>query len=103
MARRRLIPSWALVAVVVGVFASTDGGASWAVEITGFAAAPTEALSVTTIAGVPHVFAAREEDAYRALGWVVARDRLFQLYVQTLAASGRLTEIGGARVLPLVQ
>ena len=50
---------------------------------------------------VPHVFARSEEDAYRALGYVVARDRLFQLYVQTLAASGRLTELGGAQALPL--
>jgi penicillin G amidase len=50
---------------------------------------------------VPHIFATSEEDAYRALGYVVARDRLFQLWVQTLAASGRLTEIGGAQALPL--
>ena len=50
---------------------------------------------------VPHIFAANEEDAYRALGYVVARDRLFQLYLQTLAASGRITEIAGARVLAL--
>ncbi|MBV9878933.1 MAG: penicillin acylase family protein [Gemmatirosa sp.] len=48
---------------------------------------------------VPHIFADREEDAYRALGYVVARDRLFQMYVQTLAGSGRLTELGGARLL----
>ena len=50
---------------------------------------------------VPHIFARSEEDAYRALGYVVARDRLFQLYVQTLAAAGRLTEIGGAPALAL--
>lgn len=50
---------------------------------------------------VPHIFATTEEDAYRGLGYVVARDRLFQLYVQTLAATGRLTEIAGARALPL--
>ena len=50
---------------------------------------------------VPHIFARSEEDAHRALGFVVARDRLFQLYVQTLAASGRLTEIGGEQALPL--
>src|SRR5689334_3711740 len=54
---------------------------------------------VYDVRGVPHIFAAREDDAYRALGWVVARDRLFQLYIQTLAASGRLTEIGGPRLL----
>jgi penicillin amidase len=50
---------------------------------------------------VPHIFARSEDDAHRALGFVVARDRLFQLYVQTLAASGRLTEIGGEQALPL--
>lgn len=49
--------------------------------------------------GVPHIFAARETDAYRALGYVVARDRLFQMYVQMLAGAGRLTELGGARLL----
>ena len=50
---------------------------------------------------VPHIFANSEEDAYRALGYVVARDRLFQMYLQTFAASGRLTEIAGARTLAL--
>ena len=50
---------------------------------------------------VPHIFATTEQDAYRALGFVVARDRLFQLYVQTMAATGRLTEIAGPRALEL--
>ncbi|CAN5799672.1 penicillin acylase family protein [soil metagenome] len=50
---------------------------------------------------VPHIFASTEEDAYRALGYVVARDRLFQMYVQTLAATGRLSELAGKRALPL--
>ena len=45
--------------------------------------------------GVPHVFAANELDAYRALGYVTARDRLFQLDVQTRAAAGTLTELVG--------
>lgn len=48
---------------------------------------------------VPHIFASSEEDAYRALGYVIARDRLFQLYVQTKAATGRLTELAGPRAL----
>jgi penicillin amidase len=48
---------------------------------------------------VPHIFAESEPDAWRALGWVVARDRLFQLEMGTLAASGRLTEIGGRALL----
>ena len=38
--------------------------------------------------GVPHIFATTEEDVYRALGYVVARDRLGQLDIQTRDASG---------------
>ena len=49
--------------------------------------------------GVPHIFAESEADSWRALGYVVARDRLFQLEMGTLAASGRLTEVGGRRLL----
>src|SRR5512141_1452131 len=49
--------------------------------------------------GVPHIFASSEEDAYRALGYVVARDRLFQMELQTLAAAGRLTEWVGPKAL----
>src|SRR5688572_16400397 len=45
--------------------------------------------------GVPHIFAATETDAIRALGWVVARDRLFQLETHWRAAAGRLTEWAG--------
>jgi penicillin amidase len=51
--------------------------------------------------GVPHIFAHNTLDAYRALGFVVARDRLFQLEVQTRAADGTLTELVGAAALPL--
>ena len=49
--------------------------------------------------GVPHIFARSEADAYRALGYVVARDRLFQLELQTRAAAGTLTELVGARAI----
>ena len=49
--------------------------------------------------GVPHIFAGTEQDAMRALGYVVARDRLFQLDVQTHAGAGRLTEWAGAQAL----
>ena len=51
--------------------------------------------------GVPHITATTELDAYRALGYVVARDRLFQLELQTRAAAGTLTELAGARVLDM--
>ena len=48
---------------------------------------------------VPHIFAETEYDLYFAQGYVVARDRLFQLELQTLDASGRLAEKIGSRAL----
>lgn len=49
--------------------------------------------------GVPHLFAESEADAWRAQGYVLARDRLFQLELQTRAASGTLSELLGARAV----
>ena len=49
--------------------------------------------------GVPHVFAATETDAWRAQGYLVARDRLFQMELQTRAAAGTLSELLGARAV----
>ncbi len=51
--------------------------------------------------GVPHIFATTEADAARALGWVHARDRLFQMEMIQRAVAGTLTELVGARALPL--
>lgn len=51
--------------------------------------------------GVPHIYAANELDAYRALGFMVARDRLFQLELQTRGAEGTLAQLVGASALPL--
>ncbi|MBL0172615.1 MAG: penicillin acylase family protein [Gemmatimonadaceae bacterium] len=48
---------------------------------------------------VPHIFANSVRDAYRALGFVVARDRLFQLELSARAGGGTLTELVGARAL----
>lgn len=48
---------------------------------------------------VPHIFADNDYDLYFAQGYVVARDRLFQLELQTLDASGRLAEKIGERAL----
>ena len=53
------------------------------------------------VRGVPHITAATELDAYRALGYVVARDRLFQLELQTRAAAGTLAGLVGARAIDL--
>ncbi len=51
--------------------------------------------------GVPHIFATTEADVYRALGWVHARDRLFQMELTQRAVAGTLTELVGAVALPL--
>ncbi|BAH40090.1 MAG TPA: penicillin acylase family protein [Gemmatimonas aurantiaca] len=49
---------------------------------------------------VPHIFATNELDAIRALGYVVARDRLFQIELQARAGEGTLTELVGNVALP---
>jgi penicillin amidase len=48
---------------------------------------------------VPHIFASTELDAIRALGYVTARDRLFQLDLQARAGGGTLTELLGPAAL----
>ena len=45
--------------------------------------------------GVPHIFADNEVDAYRALGYVHAQDRLWQMELIRRIAAGRLSEIFG--------
>lgn len=45
--------------------------------------------------GIPRIHAANEVDAAAALGFVHARDRLFQMDMMRRAASGRLSEIAG--------
>ena len=44
---------------------------------------------------VPHIFADNESDALFAQGYLHAKFRLWQMEFQTLAASGRLSEILG--------
>jgi penicillin amidase len=50
--------------------------------------------------GVPRIHAANEVDAATALGFVHARDRMFQMDMMRRAASGRLSEIAGPVTLP---
>ena len=50
---------------------------------------------------VPHIFATSMDDAYRALGYVVARDRLFQLEIQGRSGAGTLSELAGPNALPI--
>jgi penicillin amidase len=50
--------------------------------------------------GVPHIYAGSPEDAYFALGYVHAQDRLFQMELVRRAASGRLAEVFGKDLVP---
>src|ERR1700722_2455591 len=49
--------------------------------------------------GVPHIFADNMNDAMRALGYVHASERLFQMELQRRAGQGRLSEVVGAQTV----
>lgn len=60
-----------------------------------------ESVVVTTdINGIPHIEAKNEEDLFYAFGFVVAKERIFQLEMLRRIGSGRLSEMLGA---PLVE
>ena len=87
-------PLGALLSPAVGLWANTvdDLPAQAAAKIPGL----TDSVDIRYDArSVPHIFASNELDAVRALGYVVARDRLFQLELQARAGEGTLTELVG--------
>ncbi|HDS1737807.1 penicillin acylase family protein [Pseudomonas sp. BP8] len=50
--------------------------------------------------GVPHIQAQNETDLYRALGYVHAQDRLFQMEILRRLARGELAEVLGSKLVP---
>ncbi len=50
--------------------------------------------------GVPHIVAENEDDAYAALGFVHAQDRLWQMELSRRIGQGRLSELFGSATLP---
>ena len=48
---------------------------------------------------IPHVFAGNDHDLYFAQGYLTARDRLWQMDIQTRSAAGRLAEVIGDKAL----
>ena len=52
---------------------------------------------------VPHIFAENNADAYFVQGYVTAQNRLWQMDISTRAASGRLSEVLGDKLLPMDQ
>lgn len=51
--------------------------------------------------GIPHIIAGSTGDAYRALGFIHARDRLFQMDFMRRLGAGRLSEVTGRPTLQL--
>lgn len=51
--------------------------------------------------GMPHIYAQTDEDAYFALGYCMAQDRLFQMDMVRRTARGRLAEILGKDLVPV--
>lgn len=49
--------------------------------------------------GIPHIYASREADAYFALGYAMAQDRLFQMEFLRAAGNGSLSEILGESMI----
>ena len=53
--------------------------------------------------GVPHIFAATDHDAFLALGYVHAQDRLWQMEMNRRIGAGRLSEFLGEATLEIDQ
>ncbi|MBY6243602.1 penicillin acylase family protein [Methylosinus sp. Sm6] len=51
--------------------------------------------------GIPHIHARNRQDAFAALGYATARDRLFQMDILRRRSAGRLAEIFGSGLLNL--
>lgn len=49
--------------------------------------------------GVPHIYAQSQEDAYFALGYLHAQERLFQMEIMRRLAQGKLSEILGEKLV----
>lgn len=49
--------------------------------------------------GIPHIYGESETDVYRALGYVHAQERLFQMEMLRRLSSGRLAEVFGNKLL----
>jgi penicillin amidase len=53
--------------------------------------------------GIPHIAAQSSGDAWMAVGYLQARDRLWQMELYRRAASGRLAELLGENLVPIDQ
>ncbi|WP_339905072.1 penicillin acylase family protein, partial [Pseudomonas guineae] len=89
------------------IVAATAGGAYWYLDSkqpqrTGELQLSALQAAVTVDydeRGVPHIQAQNEADMYRALGYVHAQDRLFQMEILRRLARGELAEILGSKLV----
>ena len=68
------------------------------ISLSGLGAAATVHSDVL---GIPSISAENREDAFRLLGFLHARDRLFQMELMRRKSAGRLAEIFGAKAVDL--
>jgi len=100
---RRLILFLVVLLVLAGagvgalVWMSLPGGSRVA-DITGLSAPVQIDLDSD---GIPRIHAQTEADAATALGFLHARDRMFQMDMMRRAAAGDLSEVVGPQALPL--
>lgn len=103
---RRIARVLAAIGVLVLLLAALVAGALWltmpntqqTVSIPGLSGP----VDITYDADwVPRIRAGSEQDAATALGFLHARDRMFQMELMRRAASGRLSEIAGPATLPI--
>src|SRR5579871_4213318 len=88
--------------IVIVLFAGVGGGYLWLrtslPQTSGRLVLPglhREVSVFREVVGVPHIFAEDDDDAYLALGFVHAQDRLFQMDFQRRLGAGRLAEVLG--------
>ncbi|HSZ92794.1 MAG TPA: penicillin acylase family protein [Acetobacteraceae bacterium] len=107
---RRLLRGIARLLSILGVlllfFAALIGGVLWLTLPRSNQAARIQGLSAPVdisfdADGVPRIKAANDLDAAAALGFVHARDRMFEMDLMRRNASGRLSELAGPVTLPL--
>ncbi|MBL9085943.1 MAG: penicillin acylase family protein [Planctomycetia bacterium] len=100
--RARTGAGWARRAVDAAAAAAARAWSRAARPRPGVVKVPGLASSTTVVFdgfGVPHVRAANEADAFRAVGVCHALDRFFQMDMMRRALAGRLCEIVGERPL----
>lgn len=72
---------------------------SYTNETLNIAGLKDEVTVIYDSAYIPHIFASNDADLFLAQGYVTARDRLWQMEFQVLAAAGRISEILGPKAL----